>query len=149
MIDGVKLKPLKVFCDDRGYLYETLTLKDKDAIKFAQSAVTMTYPGVIKAFHYHKKQDDVWAVVSGMAQVVLWDGRADSPTKGQTQLIFAGDDNRVLITIPRGVVHGYRVLGTEPVVLVYYTSALYDPKDEYRIDFDDPRIGFDWITKNR
>jgi dTDP-4-dehydrorhamnose 3,5-epimerase len=43
------------------------------------------------------------------------------------------------------------VLGTEPAGLFYHTTGRYDPADpdEERIPFDDPRIGFDWRTKNR
>ena len=98
-----------------------------------------------------QKQWDVWFVVRGMAQVVLHDLRDDSSTKGETQVIYAGADNPVVISIPPGVAHGYRVLGNEKVALFYHTSEAYDPEnpDEERIDFDDPTIGFDWETKNR
>jgi len=56
-----------------------------------------------------------------------------------------------LVVIPKGVAHGYRVLGVTPVTLFYHTTESYDPKnpDEERIDFDDKWIGFDWKTKNR
>ena len=116
-----------------------------------QTSYTETFPGVIKAFHWHKIQWDVWFVVRGSAQVVLHDLREDSSTKGETQVIYAGEDNSVLISIPPGVAHGYRVLGDERVCLFYHTSEAYDPKnpDEERIPFNDPSINFDWQTKNK
>lgn len=57
----------------------------------------------------------------------------------------------MLIYIPIGVAHGYRVLGNKPVALFYHTTEAYDAKnaDEFRIPFDDPKIGFDWTTQNR
>jgi dTDP-4-dehydrorhamnose 3,5-epimerase len=151
MIHGVHLKPLKRWADDRGYIMETVREDDPYFTHFAQSNVTLTYPGVIKAFHWHKSQDDYWVVASGMAQVVLHDLRADSPTKGETDVYYLGEQNMQLLSIPRGVAHGYRVLGPEPVLLVYYVTQLYNPKDldEHRIPYDDPSIGFDWSTKMR
>jgi len=106
---------------------------------------------VIKAFHYHKKQTDIWFVVKGMAQVVLYDLRKTSPTKGETNVFYMGEKNPILLLIPPMVAHGYRVLGNQPVGLFYHTDKPYNPKkpDEYRIPFDDPKIGFDWTTKNR
>jgi dTDP-4-dehydrorhamnose 3,5-epimerase len=86
-----------------------------------------------------------------MAQVVLYDRRPTSPTKGLIDVIYAGDQQPVLIKIPRGVAHGYRVLGRKPVTLVYVTTQSYQARqpDEQRLAFDDPAIGFDWTTKDR
>lgn len=151
MIDGVRIKTLTTHADDRGYFREILRDDDGLLARFGQSSITLTYPGVIKAFHWHERQDDLWYVAAGMAQVVLYDRRHHSPTKGETQVLFVGDLNPVLILIPHGVVHGYKVLGTSPVVLVYFTTESYNPKapDEQRLPFDDPMIHFDWTTKHR
>lgn len=151
MIDGVAIKQLKVWPDDRGFLMEVLRNDDKFYKKFGQTTFTLTHPGIVKAFHWHKKQDDLWFIASGMAQIVLHDLRKKSKTYKETQVIFAGDENRVLIKIPSGVAHGYKVIGTRPAMLFYHTSEVYNPKDpdEERLDFDDPKIGFDWQTKNR
>jgi dTDP-4-dehydrorhamnose 3,5-epimerase len=151
MIDGVVVKPIKRYSDDRGFFAEIIKSGEESFHEVKQTSYTETHPGVIKAFHWHKKQWDVWFVVRGMAQVVLHDMREDSATKGQTQVIYAGQDNPVLIAIPPFVAHGYRVLGNEKVCLFYHTSEAYNPAepDEERIAFDDPQIGFDWSTKNR
>lgn len=151
MIQGVVVKKLVKHPDDRGFFMEILRDDDKLLKRFGQTSYTITYPKVIKAFHYHEKQDDIWFVASGMAQVVLYDMRKKSKTYKQTQVIYAGEDNPVLIYIPIGVAHGYRVLGTKPVHLFYHTTKSYNSKnpDEKRIPFDDPEIDFDWKTKNR
>jgi dTDP-4-dehydrorhamnose 3,5-epimerase len=150
-IHDVVIKRLVTHSDDRGYFREILRDDDHLLRRFGQSSVTKTYPGVIKAFHWHQDQDDLWYVVDGMARVVLYDRRPDSPTCGVTQVVYAGDDNPVLIHIPTGIAHGYQVLGHKPVVLVYYVTKAYDPRDpdEQRIPFDDPTIGFDWSIHNR
>jgi len=150
-IHDVVIKKLVTLPDDRGYFREVLRDDDNLLRRFGQTSVTKTYPGVIKAFHWHKRQDDLWYVVDGMARVVLYDRRPDSPTFGETQVIYAGEDNPVLILIPAGVAHGYQVLGVKPVILFYHTTESYNPQDpdEERIPFDDPSIGFDWSIKNR
>ncbi len=151
MIDGIQVKKLIRHVDDRGYFMEILRDDDELLKRFGQASLSLSYPGVIKAFHYHKKQDDLWFFPKGNAQVVLHDMREDSPTKGQTDVFYMGENNPILLVIPKGVAHGYRVLGNEPAVITYFTTESYDSKnpDEYRIDWDDPEIGFDWTTKNR
>ncbi len=150
-IHDVVIKKLITLPDDRGYFREILREDDNLLRHFGQTAITKTYPGVIKAFHWHKDQDDIWYVASGMARVVLYDRRPDSPTYKVTQVIYAGDQNPVSILIPTGIAHGYQVIGNEPVVLFYHVTKAYNPKDpdEQRIDWDDPEIGFDWSIKNR
>ncbi|MGE5329785.1 MAG: dTDP-4-dehydrorhamnose 3,5-epimerase family protein [Deltaproteobacteria bacterium] len=151
MIKDVAVKKLVKHTDDRGFFMEILRDDDNLLKKFGQASASLTYPGVIKAFHYHKKQDDLWFFPSGNAQVVLHDIREDSPTKGETNVLYMGENNPILVYIPVGVAHGYRVLGNAPATIVYFTTESYDAKnpDEYRIDWNDPSIGFDWTTRNR
>lgn len=155
MINGVKIKKLKVWPDEPdlnqpdvkpGFLMEVLRSDEGLLEKFGQTTFTVAYKGTIKAFHWHKKQDDLWFVATGKAGVVLYDLRKDSPTYGQTQVIYAGKDDYKLILIPKGVVHGYKVLSDEPVLLFYHTTEPYNREnpDEERIAYDDPKIGFDW-----
>lgn len=151
MVDGVRIKQLKIFPDDRGFFAEVLKFGEDTFIEVKQTSYTETYPGVIKAFHWHKKQTDVWFVSSGMVRVVLYDLRENSPTKGQTDVFYIGQRNPLLILIPPGVAHGYQVLGRESAKVFYHTDQVYNPDnpDEERINFDDSRIGFDWSIKNR
>jgi dTDP-4-dehydrorhamnose 3,5-epimerase len=151
LIHDVVVKKLVTHPDDRGYFREILRDDDNLLRKFGQTAITKSYPGVIKAFHWHKDQDDIWYVAMGMARVVLYDRRPDSPTYKQTQVVFAGQDNPVSILIPTGIAHGYQVIGNEPVLLFYHVTKSYDPSDpdEQRIDYNDPEINFDWSIKNR
>ncbi len=150
-IHDVIIKKLVTHSDDRGYFREVLRDDDHLLRQFGQTSITRTYPGVIKAFHWHQEQDDIWYIASGMARVVLYDRRSESPTFKVTQVIFAGEDNPLSILIPKGIAHGYQVLGNAPVLMFYHTTHNYNPKapDEFRIPFDDPEIGFDWSIQNR
>ena len=145
------MKQLRVHSDDRGSLMEVLRADDPFFAEIKQTTYTEAFPGVIKAFHWHKRQKDIWFFATGMAQVVLYDLRPDSPTAGQRQVLYMGSRNPLVLCIPEYVAHGYRVLGTQPAGLFYHTTAVYDPAhpDEERIPFDDPRVGFDWRTQSR
>lgn len=151
LIEGVQIKNLIKHVDDRGFFMEILRDDDNLLKRFGQASMSFTYPGVIKAFHYHKLQDDLWFFPKGNAQVVLYDLREDSPTRGMTNVFYMGENNPILLFIPVGVAHGYRVLGNEPAIITYFTTIAYNREnpDEYRIPWDDPKIGFDWATKNR
>ncbi len=148
-IEGVVVKKLVRHPDDRGFFQEIL--RDDDALlrNFGQASLSMSYPGVIKAFHYHERQDDLWFFPVGAAQVVLYDQRIDSPTHGVTQVLYPSEMNPLLVVIPVGVVHGYRVLGQTPLMIVYFTTESYRPDDpdEKRFAWNDPTIGFDWSTQ--
>lgn len=151
VIDGVKVKQLVRHCDDRGFFQEILRDDDGLLERFGQVSMAVTHPGVIKAFHWHEHQDDLWFFPTGSAQAVLHDLRPASPTRGRTDVFYPGEDNPLLILIPRGVAHGYRTLGHKPAVIIYLTTRSYDPTapDEKRLPYDDPAIGFDWTTRMR
>ncbi len=149
MIQDVKIEELKTFPDDRGYFREIARIDNSPLSPCAQLSSTMSYPGVIKAFHYHKNQDDLWYCAAGNIQAVLYDRREDSPTYKETQVIVMGDLKPQTIFIPRGVVHGYKVLGNQAALVLYATTQVYDPNDELRIAHDDATIGFDWTIKPR
>lgn len=152
MIEGVKVKKLVKHCDDRGFFAELVRDDEPELLsKFGQASCSMSYPGVIKAFHYHEKQDDLWFFPSGNAQVVLFDLREGSSTKGETDVYYMGEENPIMLLIPKGVAHGYRVLGQKPATILYFTTESYNPinPDEKRIDWDDSKIGFSWETVNK
>src|SRR5690242_7374902 len=121
MIEGVAIKKLVPHSDDRGTLIEVLRADDPFFEAIHQTTYTEALPGVIKAFHWHKRQKDIWFFVSGRAQVVLYDLRENSGTTVQTQVVYAGVRNPLLICIPELVAHGYRVLGNQPAGLFYHT----------------------------
>jgi dTDP-4-dehydrorhamnose 3,5-epimerase len=146
MIDGVTVHPLKAFADERGYLMEILRETDPFFSHFAQVYVSKNYPGVIRAWHYHRRQTDIWAVVHGMIKVAMYDLREGSPTHGSLQELYMGDDNRVALVIPAGIAHGYKTAGTTPSLLLNFTDHLYNPEDpdEFRIPYDSPDIPYGW-----
>jgi dTDP-4-dehydrorhamnose 3,5-epimerase len=146
MIHGVEKKTLRVIPDERGRLMEILRSDDPLFKKFGQVYMTTTYPGVIKAWHYHKLQHDNVTVVRGMLKLVLYDNREQSPTRKELNEFFFGEFNPLLIHIPAGVYHGWKCISQEEAFAVNCVSEAYDYNnpDEYRLPFDSPDIPYDW-----
>lgn len=150
MIDGVKTKKLKVVPDERGRLMEIMRSDDEMFEKFGQLYMTTNYPGVIKAWHYHKNQIDNVACVKGMIKLVMFDSREDSPTKGEINEYFIGDNNPMLVRIPNDVYHGWKCVSENESVVVNCPTELYDYKnpDEHRLAYDTDKIPYDWELKH-
>lgn len=153
LIDGVRVEPIALWPDDRGYFLEVQRIGKGIAAGFpperTQVSAALNYPGTIKAFHYHLKQTDCWNPAAGMFQVALADLRAGSPTFGRRNTMYVGALRPWRILIPPGVAHGYKVIGDQPAMLVYLTDRFYDPADEGRIPYDDSRIHYDWETQHK
>ena len=150
MIDGVRVKRLKVIPDERGMLMEMLRDDDEFFQKVGQVYLSMVYPGVVKGWHYHKKQTDHFVFVKGMAKVVLYDDREGSGTRGEVNEYFMGEQNPILLVIPPLVLHGMKGIGTEPAYLInipteHYT---YAEPDEFRVDPNSPEIPYRWERKD-
>ena len=153
LIPGVKVQPLKLHPDDRGYFLEVARLGAGLVEGFpassTQVSAALSYPGTIKAFHFHHHQTDVWVPVQGMLQVALVDLREGSPTLGLRNTMYIGALRTWQVLIPPGVGHGYKVIGVGPAMLVYVTNRFYDPADEGRIPHNDPGINYDWETQHK
>ena len=146
MIQGVEVKQLTRNADERGFLMEIMRRDDPIFTKFGQCYVSMNYPGVVRAWHYHQKQDDFFVVVKGMIKVGLYDMREGSPTRGEVSEYYLGDNNNIVLKIPVGVAHGYKTVGVEPSLLVNFPSEMYNREepDEHRLPWDTDQIPFDW-----
>ncbi len=153
LIDGVRINPFAMWPDDRGYFLEVARLGKGSVAAFpresTQVSAALSYPGTIKAFHFHKRQTDCWVPVQGMFQVALVDLRKDSPTHGLRNTLYIGALRPWQLIIPPGVGHGYKVIGPSPAMLVYLTDRFYDPQDEGRIPYNHVQIAYDWETQHK
>src|SRR5580658_9035160 len=152
-IEGVEIRPYDLWPDDRGYFLEVTRLRQGLAADFppetTQVSAALSYPGTIKAFHFHKHQTDLWVPAAGMLQVTLVDLRPGSPTFGLKNTMYVGTLRPWQILIPPGVGHGYKVIGEAPAILVYVTNRIYNPQDEGRIPYNDPSIQYDWELQHK
>ena len=145
MISGVRIKKVIKHSEKSGFFAELVKFGEKTFHKVLQTSYSETKPGVIKAWHIHNYWE-VWCIVKGQAKVVLFDCRPDSPTYSQTQVVYTGEDNMMVIAIPGEVAHGYKSLGDKNMGIIYHATEIYNPKNITirTIAFDDPEINFDW-----
>ena len=150
MIEGVKTKKLKVIPDERGRLMEMLRSDDDLFIKFGQVYLTTAYPGVVKGWHYHKKQTDNMTVVKGMMKIVLYDNRDGSSTRGEINEFFMGIHNPLLLQIPPLLLHGFKCISDEEAMVVNCPTDTYDYEtpDEFRLDPHQNEIPYEWERKD-
>jgi dTDP-4-dehydrorhamnose 3,5-epimerase len=153
LIDGVVVQPFALWPDDRGYFLEVARMRQGLAAGFpaesTQVSAALSYPGTIKAFHFHRHQTDLWVPVVGMLQVALVDLRPESPTFGRKNTMYMGSLKPWQLLIPPGVGHGYKVIGERAAMLAYVTDRFYNPKDEGRIPYNDPSIAYDWELQHK
>jgi dTDP-4-dehydrorhamnose 3,5-epimerase len=151
LIAGVEVKNLIRHTDDRGFLMEILRSDDPIFQQFGQAYVSLNYPGVIRAWHWHELQEDYFCCIRGMIQVPLYDLRQDSPTQGELNEFFLGEYNPIVLRIPRGVAHGYKTIGVVPSLLVNFPTEPFnqDRPDELRLPWNTERIPYNWETRFR
>ena len=148
MIDGVKIVALLQIADERGKIMHMLKATDPHFIKFGEIYFSCAWPGTVKAWHIHKSMTVNNAVISGRAKLVMYDGREGSPTFGELQEVFMGEDNYVLVQIPPGVANGYKAYGDKLVVLANCATEPHDPDEMSRVDPFSPDIPYDWSLRN-
>jgi dTDP-4-dehydrorhamnose 3,5-epimerase len=153
LIEGVRIQSFSLWPDDRGYFLEIARIGQGLVADYptqsTQISAALNYPGIIKAFHFHRFQTDFWVPTAGLLQIALVDLRPDSRTYGHKNTLYVGALRPWQVMIPPGVAHGYKVIGEEPSVLVYVTSRTYDPADEGRIPHNHPDIAYDWELQHK
>ncbi|MBN1395906.1 MAG: dTDP-4-dehydrorhamnose 3,5-epimerase family protein [Pirellulales bacterium] len=116
LIDGVIVKAISPHADQRGWLVELFREDELSADQRPTMAyVSETLPGVARGPHEHVDQTDYFAFVGpGEFMLYLWDARPLSPTRGRRMRLSAGESNKLSATVPPGVVHAYKNIGSTP-----------------------------------
>jgi dTDP-4-dehydrorhamnose 3,5-epimerase len=150
LIADVRTRTLRLVPDERGWLMEILRADDPEFFtRFGQVYVSATYPGVVKAWHYHMAQVDTFACVAGMIKLVLVDTRSDSPTMGAVNEFFIGSLNPTLVQVPNLVYHGWKCISPEVALVVNVPTEpyRYAEPDEFRIE-PHGTLAYDWSRKD-
>ena len=146
MIEGVKVRKLKIIPDERGRLMEILRSDDEFFQKFGQVYMTTVKPGIVKAWHYHRLQQDNFCCVRGKIRLGLYDAREKSSTFGKTMDMTLGLENPKLVSIPPNVYHGFKGVSNEESIVINTPTEAYNhtKPDERRVDAYENNIPFDW-----
>lgn len=148
MIEGVKITPLKQILDERGKIMHMLRRDDPHFEEFGEIYFSFVHPGVVKAWHIHKRMTLNYAVPYGKIKLVLYDDREDSTTKKELLELFLGPDNYQLVTIPPRIWNGFKGIDTQTSIVANCATLPHDPSEIERIDPFDNDIPYDWDLKH-
>jgi dTDP-4-dehydrorhamnose 3,5-epimerase len=122
---GVIVKKINKYEDPRGWLAEFYR-EDEINYRPAMAYVSLTKPGIVRGPHEHREQADYFVFLGpGDFVIHLWDGRENSPTKGEYQKFEVGANNPSLVIVPSGVVHGYKCVSSEGGLCINLADKLY------------------------
>jgi dTDP-4-dehydrorhamnose 3,5-epimerase len=159
MLNGLIIKPINRLSDERGFFTEIMRKDWKDLFgtdSIVQANLSLTFPSAIRAWHRHLKgQTDYFIALKGAVKICAFDEK----TEELNELISSGQDLQV-VRMPGHYWHGFKALGNEPAMLLYFTTRLYNynsPDEERRLwndqtlipksingKKDDPRVGKPW-----
>jgi dTDP-4-dehydrorhamnose 3,5-epimerase len=143
--EGVSIKEIKTQVDSRGSLCELFDKRWEWSKKPLVYAFMFTIrPGVVKGWGVHKKNEDRYCILFGEMETVLYDGRQNSKTFGLVSRIMLTELNRMLLSIPPGVWHADRNVGSRDVVVVNFPTTGYDHinPDKYRLPINNDQIPY-------
>lgn len=139
MLDGIVIKPLKKHPDERGLFTELMRADLANVYQdIVQANMSVTYPGTVRAWHRHERgQVDCFVCVQGAIKIGVFDDNSSE----LDEIVSTGETMRV-VRVPGHYWHGFKAIGAEPAMLVYFTNRLYDydDPDEVRRPWDDPAI---------
>ena len=141
MLKGIRIKPIRRLPDERGFFTEVMRKDWKDLFEedtIAQANLSFTYPNIIRAWHRHLKgQTDYFLALKGLIKICAFDEK----TEEINEIVSSALDLQV-VRIPGHYWHGFKALGNEPAMLLYFTTNLYDPAnpDEERRPWNDPTL---------
>jgi len=140
MLEGIKMKQLQRRPDERGSFTEIIREDWEDILseKFLQANLSITYPGIIRAWHRHNRgQIDYFVVLNGVIKICVY----DDETRELSEIISTGL-NPQIVRVPGKYWHGFKALGTEQAWLLYFVNKLYDyaNPDEERRPWNDPNL---------
>lgn len=141
MLQGVRVKPVSRLPDERGFFTEVMRKDWKDLFgedTVAQANLSLTYPGVIRAWHRHLRgQTDYFLSLKGAIKICAFDDKTQELNE-----VVSNALNLQLVRVPGSYWHGFKALGDESALLLYFTTNLYDPAnpDEERRPWNDPLL---------
>ena len=148
-LPGTLLLEPRVFGDDRGFFLESYNQRTFAGLgipdAFVQDNHSKSGKNVLRGLHYQIQQPQgklVRVITGGILDVAL-DLRRSSPTFGKWEAFALSGRNKLMLWIPPGFAHGFRVVSANAHVL-YKTTDFYAPEHERTVAWNDPALGIDW-----
>ncbi|MBQ8763576.1 MAG: dTDP-4-dehydrorhamnose 3,5-epimerase [Clostridia bacterium] len=150
-VDGVFEVLPQIFGDNRGWFYESYSKE-----KFEKLGITAEFiqdnrsfsaqKGTLRGLHCQtnpRAQAKLITCLKGAILDVAVDIRKGSPTYMKWVAVELNEDNKKMLFIPKGCLHGFVTL-TDNVEVTYKVDELYSPENDRSICFKDPAFGVEW-----
>lgn len=137
--------------DARGFFAETFrenVFREAGLPPFLQENQSRSAAGILRGLHAQRDphaQGKLVRCARGRILDVAVDVRRGSPHYGKWVAAELSDENRRMLWIPVGFLHGFYALTDCDVV--YKQTDYYAPNVELGVRWDDPDIGVAWPTK--
>lgn len=143
-IEGVTLRPLKIFKDERGQVMHMLRRDSSEFENFGEIYFSMTNPKVVKAWKLHLKKSQLLSVPIGSVKFVLIDKRPDSPSFGDVNEIEIGEDNYQLLKIPNNIIYGFQTTSSKPSLIANCADLPHDEGEAQGFSIEELASTYSW-----
>lgn len=148
---GAYIIELEPFRDDRGFFARLFCQRELAKIGLDKQIVQINHSlsrkkGTIRGIHFqHPPSSEIKIIrcIAGAVFDVMVDLRAGSPTFLEWYGLELTKNDMRMVYIPEGFAHGFQAL-TDNAELIYFVTALYSPKLEGGLRFDDPAVAIQW-----
>jgi dTDP-4-dehydrorhamnose 3,5-epimerase len=144
-IVGVVIQPLKQMVDERGAVLHMLRGDSPLFTQFGEIYFSLILPGVVKAWKRHRRMTQHFAVPVGQIQLVLYDDRPTSASRGRLEEYTLGrPDHYVLILIPPLVWYGFQGIADQASLVANCTDLVHDPAEVENLPASSPVFPYTW-----
>lgn len=102
--------------------------------------------GVVKAWKRHRLMTQNFAVPMGCIQLVVYDDRETSETRGAVQEIFVGEGHYALVRVPPMLWYGFKGVALGNSLIANCASIPHDPAESESIPADSRTIPYQWTA---
>ncbi len=144
-IEGVLLRELKEIDTAGGPVLHMLRADSPLYHGFGEIYFSEVLPGAIKGWKRHRRQTQHFAVPAGLIDVVVYDPREDSPSRGISARFRLGRPGHYrLLRIPPGLWYAFTCVASGPSLLANCADIPHDPEESERLPLDSPLIPYRW-----
>lgn len=144
MIKGVRVTHLDQFQDERGKVMRMLRADSEFFEGFGEIYFSTIYPGAIKAWRQHREMTQNYAVVLGEIQLILYDDRPGSETRGVLHEVHISPENYCLVTVPPMIWYGFKGVSKMEAVVANCANMPHNAMEIERLPADSTNIPYFW-----
>ncbi len=141
--DDIQIKNLNTIIHKKGNVYP-IHKKNNLMNGFGEAYFSFIHPGVIKAWHLHKRMTALYCIVEGEVLCVLTKKKIDKNKKRVFKKIRLNDRSRKIIKVPPYFWVGFKAISSKTSIILNLANLPYHEDKPIRLDVNDETIEFDW-----